>query len=89
MNDLLPLLRFDGPSLLRLGARFYSATRLDGMNGKIWLTYPLLSWLSGVLVGFKEGTDVESLSAPEVSVDGPVKGELQRTAVEAAVMRTC
>lgn len=47
-------------------------------------TYPLLSGLLDVLVGFKERADVKSLTAPKVSVDGPVKGELQRAAVETA-----
>jgi len=33
-------------------------------------------------VGFEEGSDVEGLAAPEVTVDSPVEGELQGALVE-------
>jgi len=46
--------------------------------------YSLLPWLGDVLVRLEEGADVDSLPAPEVSVDGPVEGELQGAAVELA-----
>lgn len=48
-------------------------------------THPLLSGLLNVLVCFKERANVECLTAPKVSVDGPVQGELQGAAVEAAM----
>jgi hypothetical protein len=44
--------------------------------------YPLLSRLCDVLVRFKERPYVHRLSAPEISVDGPVEGELEGAAVE-------
>ena len=50
------------------------------------LTYGLLSGLCDVLVRFEERSDVHGLSAPDVSVDGPVEGELEGTAVEVAVV---
>lgn len=40
-----------------------------------------------MLVGFEEGADVHGLTAPDVTVDGPVEGELERTAVEGAARR--
>jgi len=36
-------------------------------------------------VGFEEGSDVECLAAPEVTVDGPVEGELQGALVEGPI----
>jgi hypothetical protein len=42
--------------------------------------------LLDVLVGFKKGAKVHGLTAPEVSVDGPVEGELQRAPVEASAV---
>ena len=53
------------------------------------LTYGLLSGLCDVLVRFEERSDVHGLSAPDVSVDGPVEGELEGTAVEVAVVWKC
>jgi hypothetical protein len=49
--------------------------------------YPLLSGLCDVLVGLEETADVQGLAAPDVTVDGPVEGELQRAAVERAGLR--
>ena len=49
------------------------------------VTYSLLSRLGNVLVGFEEGADVHGLAAPDVSVDGPVEGELEGAAVELAI----
>lgn len=50
------------------------------------MTYPLLSGLGDVPVGFKEGANVDSLAAPEVSMDRPVESELQGAPVEGAVV---
>jgi hypothetical protein len=36
-----------------------------------------LSGLADVGVGFKERANVQGLAAPEVTVDGPVKGQLE------------
>lgn len=44
-------------------------------------SYFLLSRLANVLVRFEESADVHGLSAPDVSVDGPVEGELEGAAV--------
>lgn len=41
------------------------------------VAHSLLSGLADVGVGFEEGADVHGLAAPEVSVDGPVKGQLE------------
>lgn len=51
----------------------------------VYSTHSLLSRLCDVLIGFEEGTDVQRLAAPDVAVDGPVEGELERAAVEVAV----
>lgn len=48
-------------------------------------TYRLLSGLCNVLVRFEEGSDVHGLTAPDVTVNSPVEGELQGAAVEVAV----
>ena len=44
-------------------------------------SYFLLSRLANVLVRFEESADVHGLSAPDISVDGPVEGELEGAAV--------
>lgn len=41
----------------------------------------LLPWLPHVLVCFEQRSDVERLSAPDVSVDGPIESELEATTV--------
>lgn len=41
----------------------------------------LLSWLPHVLVCFEQRSNVERLSAPDVSVDGPIKSKLEATTV--------
>lgn len=38
-----------------------------------------------MLVGFEQLTDVQCLPSPEVSVDGPVEGQLQCAPVERPV----
>lgn len=50
------------------------------------VTYPLLSGLGDVPVGFKEGANVDGLAAPKVSMDRPVESELQGAPVEGAVV---
>ena len=61
------------------------------MKFKCATAYSLLSRLRDVLVRFEEGADVDRLPAPEVSVDGPVEGELQGAAVEVSgeVLSSC
>ena len=51
-------------------------------------THPHLSRVGDVPLGLEEFADVEGLSAPEVSVNAPVEGELQRLPVEAAAARS-
>jgi len=48
-------------------------------------TYSLLSRLGDVFVRFEEGSDVESLSSPEISVHGPVESEFEGSAVKMSV----
>lgn len=45
-------------------------------------TYPLLSGIGNVLVGLEERADVDGLSSPEMPVNRPIKGKLQRPPVE-------
>jgi hypothetical protein len=47
-------------------------------------TYPLLPWLADVLIRFEQPTNVHCLPTPNVTVDGPVEGELEGAAVEFA-----
>jgi hypothetical protein len=47
--------------------------------------YLLLPWFSDILLSFKEGANVHCLASPQVSVDGPVKGEFEGATVEGAV----
>ena len=47
-------------------------------------TYLLLSPLRDLLVCFEERADVDGLTTPEMSVDGPVEGELEGATVELA-----
>lgn len=49
------------------------------------MTYPLLSRLGDVPVGFEKRADVDGLAAPEVSMNSPVEGKLQGAPVEGAV----
>lgn len=49
------------------------------------VTYPLLSRLGDVPVGFEKRANVDGLAAPEVSVNSPVEGKLQGAPVEGAV----
>lgn len=49
------------------------------------VTYPLLSRLGDVPVGFEERANVYGLAAPEVSMNSPVEGKLQGAPVEGAV----
>jgi hypothetical protein len=51
-----------------------------------WASHPQPARLLDVLVGFEEGAEVHGLAAPEVSVDGPVEGELQRAPVKASAV---
>lgn len=66
---------------------------MSGRTGRLvgkgnWETHPHLSRVGDVPLGLEEFADVEGLSAPEVSVDAPVEGELQRLPVEAAGARS-
>jgi hypothetical protein len=44
--------------------------------------YLLLARIANVPVGFEKGSDINCLSAPDLSVDGPVKGQFQGAPVE-------
>lgn len=50
---------------------------------RAWATHPLLSRLGDVPVGLEEPAQVQGLAAPEIAVDAPVEGELQRLPVKA------
>jgi hypothetical protein len=62
---------------------------------EVHVTYLLLPRVANVLVGLKKGSDINCLSPPDMSVDSPVQGELQRTPVERSMKievsagRTC
>jgi hypothetical protein len=45
----------------------------------------LLSWFLHIFVRFEEAADVHGLPAPEMSVDGPVEGELEGATVKVTV----
>ena len=64
---------------------------LDFRLVKCATAYSLLSRLRDVLVRFEKRADVDRLAAPEVSVNGPVEGELQRAAVEVSgeILSSC
>lgn len=47
-------------------------------------THPHLTRLGNVSLSLEKLTDVQSLSAPEVSMDAPVEGELEGPPVEAS-----
>jgi hypothetical protein len=49
-----------------------------------WRTHPHLSRLGNISLGLEQLADVQSLAAPEVSVDAPVEGELEGPPVEAS-----
>lgn len=48
------------------------------------VTYSLLAWLSHVSVGFKERSDILRLTAPDVTMNGPIQSELQTSPVQRA-----
>lgn len=50
--------------------------------GVAWATHPLLSRLCDVSVRLEQTAEVHCLAAPEVSVDAPVKRELQRPPIK-------
>ena len=52
------------------------------LGHSIVLTHSLLSRFDDILVGLEERADVQGLTAPELTLDGPVEGELQTAAVE-------
>lgn len=54
---------------------------METIGGASW-TCPLLSRVSNVLVCVEESSYVECLSSPQIPVDGPVEGELQRASIE-------
>lgn len=49
---------------------------------QVRVVYPLPARLGDGLVGFEERADVHGLATPQIAVDGPVEGELQRAAVK-------
>jgi hypothetical protein len=50
------------------------------------VAYLLLARITDILVGIEEGADVDGLSAPDGSLDGPVQRQLQGASVERPVM---
>lgn len=48
-------------------------------------SYPLFPNICNVAVGLEKGANIESLSAPQVAMDGPVERELQGPSVEGPV----
>ena len=46
------------------------------------VTYSLLTWLSHVFVGFKKRSDVLRLTAPDVTMNGPIEGELKASPIQ-------
>lgn len=44
--------------------------------------YLLLTGISHVFVGLEQRSDVDSLAPPDLSLDSPVKGQLQRPPIE-------
>lgn len=46
------------------------------------ITDPLLSWFRHILIRLEQGSYVQSLAAPDPSVDRPVETQLQGPAVE-------
>lgn len=49
------------------------------------VAYLLLTRLADVPVGLEQRANVHGLTAPELSLDGPVEGQFQRPSVEGAV----
>ena len=45
------------------------------------LSYLLLSWITDILVGIKQGPDIHCLSPPNASLNSPVKRQFERPAV--------
>lgn len=50
------------------------------------VAYLLLARITDILVGIEEGADVDGLSAPDGSLDGPVQRQLQGASVERPAM---
>lgn len=46
------------------------------------VTYSLLTWLSHVSVGFKKRSDVLRLTAPNVTMNGPIESELKASPIQ-------
>lgn len=77
---MLPLLQ----QVLRLLDQFLPAAISRSWNRVcLGVSYSLLSRRCDVLIGLKERSDVQSLAPPEISMDSPVEGELERAPVEA------
>lgn len=62
------------------GERVLLDGAVSGCEGHV--TYLLLPGVANVLIGLEKGSDINCLSPPDMSVDSPVQGELQRTPVE-------
>ena len=54
---------------------------------KNMMPYPLFPRVCDVPVGFEEGSDVEGLASPQVTVDGPVEGQLQGAPIKRPMER--
>lgn len=49
------------------------------------VAYLLLARVTDVLVGLKQGPDVDCLAAPDLAVDSPIKRQLQGASVKRPV----
>ena len=47
----------------------------------LFVTYSLLTWLPHTSIGFKKRSDVQRLTAPDVTMNGPIQSELEASAV--------
>lgn len=44
-------------------------------------TYSLLTWLSHIFIGFKKRSDVLRLTAPDVTMNGPIESEFEASSI--------
>lgn len=52
------------------------------LSEKVSRSYLLLSWFEYISVGLEERTNVQRLAPPQVPMNGPIEGELERPAIE-------
>ena len=54
---------------------------LEGGTGAPLVTYSLLTWFSHIFVGFKKRSDVLRLTAPNITMNGPIESELEASPI--------